>query len=102
MDTYETTYLTQETPEIMALSKNDKSDIKDLETRSYSLSLSDEEFELTMNLREEFLEFKLKQKDIISNCYYKSNFSLQKLNKLLFKSFKEIKEVFIFCDKMIN
>ena len=101
---YETpeTQETQETPEPLNPSKNYKFINKNLWTRVYSLSITDEEFELTMSLKEAFLELKLKQKDNISNSYYQSSFSLQKLNKCLFRSFKEIKEGFIFCDKMIN
>ena len=68
----------------------------------YNLSILDEEYELSMNINESFLEFKLQLKNIIVDYYYKSKYDLQTLNKLLFTSFKGIKEVFNFFDKLLN
>ena len=68
----------------------------------YNLSILDEEYELSININESFLEFKLQLKNIIVDYYYKSKYDLQTLNKLLFTSFKGIKEVFIYIDKILK
>ena len=75
---------------------------KILDTKIYSLPLLEQEYELTINLTKEFLEFKVQQKNIITDYYYKAKLDLQKLNNILFTYFKETKEVFIFYDKMIK
>ena len=75
---------------------------KILDTKIYSLPLLEQEYELTINLAKEFLEFKVQQKNIITDYYYGSKLDLQKLNKILFTYFKETKEVFNFYDKMIK
>ena len=72
---------------------------KILDTKIYSLPLLEQEYELTINLTKEFLEFKVQQKNIITDYYYKAKLDLQKLNNILFTYFKEIKEVFIFMIK---
>ena len=68
----------------------------------YNLSILDEEYELSMNINESFLEFKLQQNNIIVDYYYKSKFDLQEINKLFSFSFKRIKEVFIYIDKILK
>ena len=75
---------------------------KILDTKIYSLPLLEQEYELTINLTKEFLEFKVQQKNIITDYYYGSKLDLQKLNNILFTYFKETKEVFNFYDKMIH
>jgi len=74
-----------------------------IETKLYDdLLLSNEEFKLTMNLFNSFLEFKLQQKDSIQNCYYKEKYDIQTINELLNSSYKNIREVFDFYDKALN
>ena len=68
----------------------------------YNINILNEEYELSMKISESLLEFNLQQKDIIDEYYYKSKYSLQIINKLLFSSFKGIKEAFNFFDKIIN
>ncbi len=75
---------------------------KILESRKYNLFLIDEEYELTMNLYELFIEFILTPLKIISPFYYKEKFDLQSINKNLFAFFKELKEAFIFYDDAIK
>ena len=75
---------------------------KILDTKIYSLPLLEQEYELTINLAKEFLEFKVQQKNIITDYYYWVKLNLQKLNNILFTYFKETKEVFNFYDKMIK
>ena len=75
---------------------------KILDTKIYSLPLLEQEYELTINLTKEFLEFKVQQKNIITDYYYGAKLDLQKLNNILFTFFKETKEVFNFYDKMIK
>ena len=69
---------------------------------SYNIPLLDEEYELSMKINESLLEFKLQQKNIIDEYYYKSKFDLQIIKKLLSISFKRIKEAFNFFEKIIN
>ena len=68
----------------------------------YKLSILDEEYKLSLTINESFLEFKLYKKNIIVDYYYNAKYDLQEINKLLFISFKEIKEVFNFFDKLLN
>ena len=68
----------------------------------YNISILDEEYELSMKISKSLLEFKIQQKDIIDEYCYKSKYDLQIINKLLSTSFKGIKEVFDFFDKIIN
>ena len=77
-------------------------DSKIIDSKIYNLLLANEEFELTINLTKEFLEFKLQQKNIINDCYFKAKYDLPTLNKILFTFFKEIQEVFNFYDKILN
>ena len=83
------------------ISENEEK-IKIIETRNYALSLMNEEYELTMNLTESVIVFKLTPKNIISSYYYQEKFDLPTITKLLFLVSKELKEVFIFYDKIIN
>ena len=68
----------------------------------YNLVVLDEEYELSMNINDSFLEFKLQLKNIIVDFYFQSKYDLKTLNKLLFTSFKGIKDVFNFFDKLLN
>ena len=73
---------------------------KILDTKSYKLSLQNEEYELTMNLTESFIEFKLIPK-IVSDFYYKSKITLSiiKEKKYLIKEYSELKKVYEVFDK---
>ena len=73
-----------------------------IQSKSYNISLLNEEFELSIILYKEYIQFKLQQKDIINNHYYKKEYNLETINKLLFASFKELKESFNFLDKIMN
>jgi hypothetical protein len=73
-----------------------------IESKSYNLSLLNEEYELIMNLYNKYIEFKLIKKNIISIYYYKQKYDLENINKLLYTSFKEIKDVYNFYDKILN
>ena len=73
-----------------------------IESKTYDLSLLNEEYELTMSLGESFIEFKLVEKNNIVSSYYKKTFNLELFNGLLFTFFKEIKKAFSFYDKMLN
>jgi hypothetical protein len=73
-----------------------------IETKSYDLLLLNEKFELIINLYNAFLEFKLQQKDIIQNCYYREKYDIQTINELLNFSFKTIRKAFDFYDKALN
>ena len=68
----------------------------------YNISLLNEDYKLSMNINESFLEFELQQNNIIVDYYYKAKYDLQTINKLLFTSFKSSKEVFIFFDKLLK
>ena len=68
----------------------------------YNIFILNEEYELSMKISKSLLEFKIQQKDIIDEYYYKSKYDLQTINKLLSTSFKGIKEAFDFFDKIIN
>ena len=78
----------------------EKDEIK--ESKSYSILLLNEEYELTMNLSESYIEFKLQQNNIIVNYYYQDKYDLTTINELFNICFKEIKEVFYFYDKNIK
>ena len=73
---------------------------KILETKSYKLSLQNEEYELTMNLTEAFIEFKLIPK-LVSDFNYKSKITLSiiKENKYLIKEYTELKKAYEVFDK---
>ena len=73
-----------------------------IQSKSYNISLLNEEFELSIILYKEYIQFKLQQKDIINNHYYKKEYNLETIHKLLFTSFKELKESFNFLDKIMN
>ena len=68
--------------------------------KSYNLSLQNEEYELTMNLTESFIQFKLVPK-IVSEFYYKSeiNLSIIKEKKYLINEYTELKKAYETFDK---
>ena len=68
----------------------------------YNISILDEEYELSMKIYESLLEFKLQQKNIIDEYYYKTKFDLDEINKLMPTSFGRIKEVFDFFDNLLK
>ena len=68
----------------------------------YNISISNEDYELSLRVNGQLLEFEVQQKDIIDEYYYKSKYDLQTINKLFSLSFKGIKEAYIFFDKIIN
>ena len=70
--------------------------------KKYSISIFEEEYELSMKLYEGLLLFKLQQKDIIDEYYYKSKFDLQTINKILLTSYQRMKEVFDFFNAILN
>ena len=55
---------------------SDKKNLKILDSRSFKLSLDDTIFELTMNLSETFIEFKLIPKNTNASYCYKENYDL--------------------------
>ena len=73
---------------------------KKLDSKSYNLSLQNEEYELTMNLTESFIQFKLIPK-IFSGFYNKTeiNLSIIKENKYLINEFTELKKAFEYLDE---
>ena len=73
---------------------NNEKNIKILDSRSFNLSLDDTVFELTMNLSETFIEFKLIPKNSNASYCYKENYDLSAMNKNLFGFFKELKKSF--------
>ena len=75
---------------------------KKIETKTYILPLNKEEYELTMNLWDSVIEFKLMPKNIIYSAYYEEDFNLKDINKCLFTSFKELKEAFDFYANALN
>ena len=81
------------------LFSNQKQEI--LKQKSYSLSLLDEEYELSMKSTNSFIELKLNEKEKKSPYYYKERFDLQTMNKLLVKSFNKIEEIFNYYDNIL-
>ena len=73
-----------------------------IESKSYYLSLLNEEYKLTMNYNKSILEFILKKKNSQTNYEYKEKFDLLEMNEILISSYKEIKEVFNFFNKILN
>ena len=73
---------------------NKEKNIKILDSRSFNLSLDDTVFELTMNLSETFIQFKLIPKNSNASYCYKENYDLSAMNKNLFGFFKELKKSF--------
>ena len=70
--------------------------------KKYSIFIFEEEYELSIKLSEGLLLFKLQQKDIIDEYYYKSKFDLQTINKILLTSYQRMKEVFDFFNAILN
>ena len=89
-------------PENQIFSQETETNSKIIKSKKYNLLLLNDEFQLTIDLKNSFLEFKLQQKDIINNFIYKSNFDLITLNKLLSTNFIELKDAFYFCDNALN
>ena len=75
---------------------------KILETKKYDLSFLNEEYELTINLYESFIDFKLIPLNIISPYCYQEKYDLSTINKHLFTFFTEIKKAFIYYDTVIK
>jgi hypothetical protein len=73
---------------------NKEKNIKILDSRSFNLSLDDTVFELTMNLSETFIQFKLIPKNSNASYCYKENYDLSAMNKNSFGFFKELKKSF--------
>ena len=69
---------------------------------SYDIFILDDVYELSMKIYESLLEFKLQQKNIIDEYYYKIKFDLEEINKLMPTSFGRIKEVFDFFDNLLK
>jgi len=80
--------------------ENEK-DINIIESKSYNLSLLNEEYELIMNLSNLYIEYKLIKKNIIYPYFYKQKYDLQNINKLLYTFFNEIKDAYNFYDKIL-
>ena len=89
-------------PENQIFSQETESNSKIIKSKKYDLLLLNDEFQLTIDLKNSFLEFKLQQKDIINNFIYKSNFDLITLNKLLSTNFIQLKDAFYFLDNELN
>ena len=68
----------------------------EINEQSYNLPLSEDEYELSINLYESFLEFILKQKNIISNFYYKKELDLQTINNLFSTNFEQMQDALYF------
>ena len=52
--------------------------------------------------RDNYIQYKLIQKNTIPLSYYFFEYDLSTINKLLYVFFKEIKEIFNFYDKILN
>ena len=75
--------------------------IEPLDSKSYNLSLQNEEYELTMSLTESFIQFKLVPK-IFSGFYNESSkitLSIIKENKYLINDFTELKNAYLYFDE---
>jgi hypothetical protein len=82
------------------LEENEK---KIIESKSYNLKLEQNEYELTMTITQDnYIQYKLIQKNTIALSYYFFEYDLSTINKLLYVFFKEIKEIFNFYDKILN
>ena len=68
----------------------------------YKISTLNEEFELSIKKNDSILEFKLQHDDFLDEYYYKANFDLEEINKLMTTSFKGIFEVLDFFDIIIK
>ena len=68
----------------------------------YKISTLNEEFELSIKKNDSILEFKLQHDDFLNEYYYKANFDLEEINKLMTASFKGIFEVLDFFDIIIK
>ena len=77
---------------------------KNLDTKSYNLSLDNENYELIMTLNESFIEFKLISKNAFSDFYYYEKFDLSTINnkKYLIISLSDLKKDFRYFDTLLN
>ena len=77
---------------------------KNLDAKSYNLSLDKENYELIMTLNESFIEFKLKSKNDISDFYYNEKFDLSTINNMnyLIIPLSDLKKAFKNFDALLN
>ena len=75
-----------------------------IDTKTYILSLANEEYELMMILFESVIEFKLKPKNAISDFYYTEKFDLSTINdmKYLIVPLEDLKKAFVKFDRQFN
>ena len=74
-----------------------------IESNIYIIKYKNIEYELKMNLiKDNYIQFKLIQKNNINNYYYFSEYDLPNLNKLLYVFFKNINEIYKFYDKILK
>ena len=75
-----------------------------IDTKTYILSLANEEYELMMTLFESVIEFKLKPKNAISDFYYTEKFDLSTINdmKYLIVPLEDLKKAFVKFDRQFN
>ena len=73
-----------------------------IDTKSHKLSLENEEYELIMTLGESYIEFKLVQKKVIPEFYYKAEYDLLSISKYLRYDFEDLKKAFIIYDKKLK
>ena len=75
-----------------------------IDTKTYILSLANEEYELMMTLSESVIEFKLKPKNAISDFYYTEKFDLSTINdmKYLIVPLEDLKKAFVKFDRQFN
>ena len=84
-----------------SLEKNQEKQI--IESKSYNLKLEEIEYELIMSITQDnYIQYKLIQKNTIASSYFFVEYDLSIINKLLYVFFKEIKDIFNFYDKILN
>ena len=79
-----------------------ETEIEQIQELTYNLPLFEDEYELTMNINESFLELKLKQKNIISNHYFLKKLDIQTINQLFGINVKKIEEAFYFLHILLK
>ena len=79
-----------------------ETEIEQIQELTYNLPLFEDEYELSININEFFLELKLKQKNIISNHYFLKKLDIQTINQLFWINFKKIEEAFYFLYILIK
>ena len=77
---------------------------KSIDSKTYILSLANEEYELIMTLFESVIEFKLVPKNAISDFYYTEKFDLSTINerKYLILPLEDLKKAFVKFDRQFN